>query len=34
MPGLYLQIVLTTAGTGLLLLACRGPIRRLMGGVH
>jgi POT family proton-dependent oligopeptide transporter len=34
MPGLYLQIVLTTAGAGLLLLACRGPIRRLMGGVH
>jgi POT family proton-dependent oligopeptide transporter len=34
MPGLYLQIVLTTAGAGLLLLAFRGPIRRLMGGVH
>jgi POT family proton-dependent oligopeptide transporter len=31
MPGLYLQIVLTTAGTGLLLLLFVKPVRRLMG---
>jgi POT family proton-dependent oligopeptide transporter len=34
MPGLYLQIVLMTGGTGLLLLLFRRPIRRLMGGIH
>jgi len=34
MPDLYLQIVLTTAGSGLLLLAFAKPIRRLMGGVE
>jgi POT family proton-dependent oligopeptide transporter len=34
MPGLYLQIVLMTGGTGLLLLLCLRPIRRLMGGIH
>ena len=34
MPMLYGQIVLTTAGTGVLLLMLRGPLRRLMGGVH
>lgn len=34
MPDLYLQIVLTTAGSGLLLLAFARPIRRLMGGVE
>lgn len=34
MPALYGQIVLTTAGTGLLLLLFRGPLRRLMAGIH
>jgi POT family proton-dependent oligopeptide transporter len=34
MPGLYLQIVVMTGGTGLLLLLFRRPIRRLMGGIH
>jgi POT family proton-dependent oligopeptide transporter len=34
MPGLYTQIVLTSAGLGLLLLLCAPPIRRLMGGVR
>ncbi len=34
MPDLYLQIVLTTAGAGLLLLMFARPIRRLMGNVH
>jgi POT family proton-dependent oligopeptide transporter len=33
-PRLYLQIVLTTAGTGIVLLALARPLRRLMGGVH
>ncbi len=32
-PDLYLQIVLTTGGFALLLLACSKTIRRLMGGV-
>lgn len=32
MPGLYLQIVLTTAGTGVLLLLLVKPIKRLMAG--
>ncbi|MBW7930230.1 MAG: peptide MFS transporter [Gammaproteobacteria bacterium] len=31
MPGLYTQIVLMAAGTGLLFLALRRPVRRLMG---
>jgi len=34
MPGLYLQIVLTTAGSGLLLLLFAKPVRRLMGGIE
>ncbi len=34
MPALYLQIVLTTAGSGLLLAVFARPLRRLMGGVH
>jgi len=34
MPGLYTQIVLTTAGCGLLMLAFVKPIRRLMGDIH
>jgi POT family proton-dependent oligopeptide transporter len=33
MPGQYLQIVLTTAGTGVLLWVLAGPIKRLMTGV-
>ena len=33
-PALYGQIVLMTAGTGLLLLLASGRVRRLMGGVH
>ena len=33
-PGLYLQIVLTTGGTGLLLLLFTKPIKKLMGGVE
>ena len=32
--GLYLQIVLTTAGAGLLLLAFSKPIRKMIGKVH
>jgi POT family proton-dependent oligopeptide transporter len=34
MPGRYLQIVLTAAGTGLLLLVFTKPIRKLMTGVE
>jgi POT family proton-dependent oligopeptide transporter len=34
MPGQYLQIVLTTAGTGVLVWLCAGPIKRLMTGVE
>jgi POT family proton-dependent oligopeptide transporter len=34
MPMLYGQIVLTTAGTGVLVLLLLRPLRRLMGGVH
>ena len=34
MPMLYGQIVLTTAGTGVLLLLLLRPLRRLMGGVR
>lgn len=34
MPALYGQIVLTTAGTGVLLLLFLRPLRRLMGNVH
>jgi proton-dependent oligopeptide transporter, POT family len=34
MPMLYGQIVLTTAGTGVVLLLLLRPLRRLMGGVH
>ena len=34
MPMLYGQIVLTTAGTGALVLLLLRPLRRLMGGVH
>jgi POT family proton-dependent oligopeptide transporter len=34
MAGLYLQIVLTTAGAGLILLLFRRPIRNLMAGVE
>jgi POT family proton-dependent oligopeptide transporter len=33
MPGLYTQIVLITAGAGLLLVAFSRPVRRLMGNV-
>lgn len=33
MPALYLQIVLTTAGSGLLLTLFSRPIRKLMGGI-
>jgi POT family proton-dependent oligopeptide transporter len=33
-PALYLQIVLTSVGAGVLLLACSRPIRRLMGDVE
>jgi POT family proton-dependent oligopeptide transporter len=34
MPDLYLQVVLMTVGSGLLLLLFVKPIRKLMGGVH
>ncbi len=34
MPGLYLQIVLTTAGSGVLLALCAKPLKRLMGDRH
>jgi POT family proton-dependent oligopeptide transporter len=34
MPGLYLQIVLTTVGAGVLLLAFARPIHRLTGGIR
>ncbi|MGH8496370.1 MAG: peptide MFS transporter [Gammaproteobacteria bacterium] len=34
MPDLYLQVVLMTVGSGLLLLVFVKPIRKLMGGVH
>jgi POT family proton-dependent oligopeptide transporter len=34
MPGLYLQIVLTTVGSGLILLLCVKPLKRLSGGVQ
>jgi len=34
MPTLYAQIVLTTAGGGLLLMLATRPIRRLMGDVR
>ncbi len=34
MPALYAQIVLTTVGSGLLLIVFTRPIRRLMGDVH
>ena len=34
MPGLYLQIVLTSAGSGLLLLAVSRPLTKWMGKVH
>jgi len=33
-PGLYTQIVLTTMGSGLVLLVFSKPLRRLMGGLH
>jgi POT family proton-dependent oligopeptide transporter len=33
MPAMYIQIVLTTAGTGLLLLVFSRPLRKLMAGV-
>jgi POT family proton-dependent oligopeptide transporter len=33
-PALYGQIVLMAAGTGVLLLAFSGRVRKLMGGVH
>jgi POT family proton-dependent oligopeptide transporter len=32
-PGQYVQIVLTTGGTGLILLLFTKPIRKLMGGI-
>jgi hypothetical protein len=34
MPGQFLQIVLTTCGTGALLLLCARPIKKLMAGVE
>ncbi len=34
MPGLFLQIVLTTAGVGVLLLVFARPLKRMMGGVR
>ena len=34
MPGLYLQIVLTTVGSGVLLALCAKPLKRLMGDAH
>ena len=34
MPGLYRQIVWTTVGSGLVLLLCVRPLKRLGGGVH
>ena len=34
MPSLYLQIVLTTVGSGLLLALCAKPLKRLMGDRH
>ena len=34
MPGRYLQIVLTSAGAGVLLLLFTKPIKKLMGGVR
>ncbi len=34
MPGLYLQIVMTTVGSGLLLLVFSRPIKKLMGGIE
>jgi len=34
MPGLYLQIVLTTVGSGLLLALCAKPLKRMMGDRH
>ncbi len=33
MPGRFFQIVLTTAGTGLALLICAKPIKKLMGDI-
>jgi proton-dependent oligopeptide transporter, POT family len=33
-PGLYTQIVLTTMGSGVVLLVFSKPLRRLMGGLH
>jgi proton-dependent oligopeptide transporter, POT family len=34
MPGLYMQIVLTTVGSGLVLALFAKPLKRLMGGMH
>ena len=34
MPGLYLQIVLTTVGSGVLLALCAKPLKRMMGDAH
>ena len=34
MPMQYLQIVLTTAGTGILVWLLAGPVKRLMAGVE
>jgi POT family proton-dependent oligopeptide transporter len=34
MPGRYLSIVMTTAGTGLLLLLFARPVKKLMGGIE
>jgi POT family proton-dependent oligopeptide transporter len=34
MPDLYLQIVMTTVGSGLLLLVFARPIHRLTGGIR
>ena len=33
-PALYLQIILTTVGSGLLLLLCTPPLKRLMGDIR
>ena len=34
MPGLYMQIVLITAGTGVVMLALAKPLKKMMGGVQ
>ena len=34
MPALYLQIVLTTVGSGLLLIVFAKPLKKLMGTAH